>query len=625
MKLYSANAEFWFGEIDVFSPEDNFSRIQRGEIIGDFDTTDGMLVKGRIVPMALLAYIQVGFMTLIGIVPDPPFGTAGLQGVQGWQGGAGGGGTGGGTGTQGIQGFQGFQGVEGLQGAQGAQGWQGFQGLQGVQGGQGLQGWQGFQGLQGGDQILTKYLVGKDATDPYSTIQSAIDAAVTDGHVPGNRAQVLIKLGSYTENLTLAPGVDLIAIDQGQQSYSVSVIGAHTFSCTGGAENWVFVTGIGFTYSNDTPVLTFAGDASNQRLVFRSCLLSKTVGASPTIDVEQSGPGAVEFYDSVVMSTNCIAVVVGPDSASVSVYFENSSCSRSAGGGVVISLATGTLGAFNSEFGGEINALPAAGPDPGDSYVDFTYCKLIAVGVEVLACNTSYGASLRDSTIETDVSPAVTGVGVFYYSSIDYGWGAVGYGFAASLNGGAGALPLSVEAAKNLTFDNAVSGLTGTNVQEAIDELALYGIQGPQGLQGYQGYQGVQGVEGFQGYQGYQGTGVQGYQGPAGDLTLDVPNGQTGTDYTLALTDAGKTVWMDNVAANAVTIPDNGSVAFPVNTVVAVVQEGAGTTSIGGATGVAFNGVTGGSGDVSAQFGAVWLCKRGTDIWIGTGALGVVS
>jgi hypothetical protein len=108
-------------------------------------------------------------------------------------------------------------------------------------------------------------------------------------------------------------------------------------------------------------------------------------------------------------------------------------------------------------------------------------------------------------------------------------------------------------------------------------------------------------------------------------LTLDVPNGQTGTDYTLALTDAGKTVWMDNVAANAVTIPDNGSVAFPVNTVVAVVQEGAGTTSIGGATGVAFNGVTGGSGDVSAQFGAVWLCKRGTDIWIGTGALGVVS
>ena len=108
-------------------------------------------------------------------------------------------------------------------------------------------------------------------------------------------------------------------------------------------------------------------------------------------------------------------------------------------------------------------------------------------------------------------------------------------------------------------------------------------------------------------------------------MTLDIPNGQTGTDYTLALTDAGKTVWMNNVAANEVTIPDNGSVAFPLNTVSAVVQEGAGTTTISAATGVAFNGITGGSGDISAQFGAVWLCKRGTDTWIGTGALGVVS
>jgi hypothetical protein len=45
-------------------------------------------------------------------------------------------------------------------------------------------------------------------------------------------------------------------------------------------------------------------------------------------------------------------------------------------------------------------------------------------------------------------------------------------GFAATLNAGAGALPIVIDDASNLRYSNLVSGLLATNVQAAIDELA---------------------------------------------------------------------------------------------------------------------------------------------------------
>lgn len=102
-------------------------------------------------------------------------------------------------------------------------------------------------------------------------------------------------------------------------------------------------------------------------------------------------------------------------------------------------------------------------------------------------------------------------------------------------------------------------------------------------------------------------------------------NAQSGTTYTLVLGDAGDVVTMSNASANTLTIPTNASVAFPTGTIVNVVMLGAGTTSIAGATGVTLNGVSAGSGDISAQYGAVALLKIGTDTWVASGAIGTVA
>lgn len=90
-------------------------------------------------------------------------------------------------------------------------------------------------------------------------------------------------------------------------------------------------------------------------------------------------------------------------------------------------------------------------------------------------------------------------------------------------------------------------------------------------------------------------------------------NAQTGTSYTLVLADAFKLVTMGNASANALTVPPNSSVAFPVGTRIDVGQDGAGQTTI-----VADSGVTIRTPEtllLRKQWGKATLIKRATDTW----------
>lgn len=102
-------------------------------------------------------------------------------------------------------------------------------------------------------------------------------------------------------------------------------------------------------------------------------------------------------------------------------------------------------------------------------------------------------------------------------------------------------------------------------------------------------------------------------------------NAQTGTSYTLAITDSEDIVEMDNASANVLTIPLNSAVAFPIGTIISIVQIGAGATSITGDTGVTLNGVSAGSGAMSNAFDGVSIFKRGTNEWVVHGAIGTVA
>jgi len=102
-------------------------------------------------------------------------------------------------------------------------------------------------------------------------------------------------------------------------------------------------------------------------------------------------------------------------------------------------------------------------------------------------------------------------------------------------------------------------------------------------------------------------------------------NAQTGTTYTAALTDEYQVlVTMNNASANSFKIPTNATTAFPVGTVLTVLQLGAGATTISavtsGTTTVTSAGAVPAS-PVLAQYKSAACIKTGTDTWVVVGAI----
>ena len=99
-------------------------------------------------------------------------------------------------------------------------------------------------------------------------------------------------------------------------------------------------------------------------------------------------------------------------------------------------------------------------------------------------------------------------------------------------------------------------------------------------------------------------------------LTL---NAQTAT-YTVVLADADqKLVTMSVGSANDFLIPTNANVAFPVGTVINVIQIGAGQTTIkavtSGTTTISSTGATATAPKLRAQYSAASCIKVATDTW----------
>jgi len=90
-------------------------------------------------------------------------------------------------------------------------------------------------------------------------------------------------------------------------------------------------------------------------------------------------------------------------------------------------------------------------------------------------------------------------------------------------------------------------------------------------------------------------------------------NDQTGTTYTLVLTDNGKMVTLTNGAAIALTIPTHASVAFPIGANILLYAGGAGTVTTGAA------GATlrsrGSVYDSAGQYAMMSIVQIAEDVW----------
>ena len=119
------------------------------------------------------------------------------------------------------------------------------------------------------------------------------------------------------------------------------------------------------------------------------------------------------------------------------------------------------------------------------------------------------------------------------------------------------------------------------------------------------------------------GTGLSG-GGTSGAVTVSfdygvgnqaIGNAQTGTTYTLVLSDAGKMITLANASAITLTIPTNASVAFPVNTRIDLLQFGAGQVTVAAAGGVTLV-ASSSKFKLNGQYSAGSLWQQATNVWV---------
>lgn len=101
--------------------------------------------------------------------------------------------------------------------------------------------------------------------------------------------------------------------------------------------------------------------------------------------------------------------------------------------------------------------------------------------------------------------------------------------------------------------------------------------------------------------------------------TATVPINTQTASYTLVLSDQGGIVQMNSGSAQTLTVPPNSSVAFPIGTVIVIVQLGAGALSVAAGAGVTINANPG--LNFGGRYAQATLYKRATDTWVLAGNL----
>jgi len=120
----------------------------------------------------------------------------------------------------------------------------------------------------------------------------------------------------------------------------------------------------------------------------------------------------------------------------------------------------------------------------------------------------------------------------------------------------------------------------------------------------------------------FDGTNWVDFAGGGGGGTSNPPvvNDQTGTSYTLVLANAPATsasqgiLTMNNASANTVTIPASTTVAFPIGTLIQIIQLGAGKTTVSPAGGVTLANAS--TNSARAQNSVLVITKIGVDSWV---------
>lgn len=178
---------------------------------------------------------------------------------------------------------------------------------------------------------LSPYIVGSDVHSEYTTISSAITAAIADGASETNPKNIYIKPknGGYTENLTLVDGINLVGFNR-----SALIIGKITMTATGQASVY------GCTLRTNADYIAEITGSNAVELIFDDCAF-EVLNSNAFHCTNASGALLIRKSDGTCNSSYTYWIfTAGGCTVSYSLLFSNGSVVNS----------TFDNAAFNSEF-----------------------------------------------------------------------------------------------------------------------------------------------------------------------------------------------------------------------------------------------------------------------------------
>jgi len=163
---------------------------------------------------------------------------------------------------------------------------------------------------------VTPYVVGKDANlYNFTTIQSAINAAETDGATAGVIKLVYVTPGVYTEDLLMKTGVYLVGATTSHNASAVKVVGNSSYqSAVIGAD--LIVQNIEFS-NTGANTLSFGGSSAG-KVTFVNVLVDGDYG--PGVLLLADNVFDVSFYNSTISATGS-GTCLGLESGIVNFYY----------------------------------------------------------------------------------------------------------------------------------------------------------------------------------------------------------------------------------------------------------------------------------------------------------------
>ncbi len=471
---------------------------------GDVAITDGGPFKYGLLTYANNGNTMPPSATLLpGSGPTGPQGPAGPTGPAGMDGATGATGAMGSTGAQGPIGPMGLQGPTGMSGNDGAPGAPGAPGANGNDGAPGPQGPAGIP--------AATYIVSNDINEPgtHTTIQAAIDAAVLAGHGPSSPATILVRNGTYTESLSLAPGVNLLSATSGK-SFHTNVVGNVTYAPA--VSGQITIVGFEFTASSgDTFTISSVNPIGSVQVYMTECGVTAASGGDDAVQVDVFRSGATP---GIIMNN----VILRTPSGSSGVPLRMVS-GTAQGTGVTFNPASENAVALYLDVGGR--AWLRDCDFFGQASVNTTF----STGTVFEARHSQFRAGANPSVLDN------TNGRILLTNSL-FGSLSGGYSGDVVTDNGVGQIwytDLAFVPGNTMTVPPGATLLAGTGpagpqgVQGPIGPMGSTGATGPAGPIGPMGFQGPAGNDGAAGA-----AGAPGPQGPAGNTGPAGPQGNQG-------------------------------------------------------------------------------------------------